>query len=405
MKTKFKWLLSGVFLIAAMFMLSACASKGVPSDNITDEVMSAMGSVEEETDRVMTGNEVIDGTADIMIEKTKYQERAREILDSMTLEEKVGQMFFVRHSGEMAESYIEKYNIGGFVMFGTDFENSDPDVFRDMVSNYNAISKYPLLIGVDEEGGTVVRASKYPQFREESFKSPRELYNEGGMDLVIEDAKEKSRFLKDLGINVNLAPVCDISTNESDFMYDRSIGLDAHETAMYVVNMVNVMRYEGIGSVLKHFPGYGENGDTHTGIAIDDRSLEYLKENDLVPFAAGIENGCGAILVSHNTVNVFDSQNPATLSENVHLYLRNEMGFNGVIITDDMAMGAISDYSVGDAAVKAVLAGNDILITSDIETQYNAVMEALSIGEIGDNRIDESAYRVILWKLKMGIIK
>ena len=225
------------------------------------------------------------------------------------------------------------------------------------------------------------------------------------MDLVIEDAKEKSRFLKDLGINVNLAPVCDISTNESDFMYDRSIGLDAHQTAMYVVNMVNVMRDGGIGSVLKHFPGYGENADTHTGIAVDDRSLEYLKENDLVPFAAGIENGCGAILVSHNTVNAFDSQNPATLSEKVHLYLRNEMGFNGVVMTDDMAMGAVSDYSVGNAAVKAVLAGNDILITSDVETQYNAVMEALSIGEIGDNRIDESAYRVILWKLKLGIIK
>lgn len=391
-------------LMTAFF--SACASSDVPSDNITDEVMSAMSSnLEDETDRVMTGNEVIDGAADAVNPKTEEQERAAEILDSMTLEEKVGQMFFVRHSPEMAENYIEKYNIGGFVMFGTDFENSAPDTFRDMVSNYNEKSKYPLLIGVDEEGGTVVRASKYPQFREESFKSPRELYNEGGMELVLDDTKEKSRFLKDLGINVNLAPVCDISTNEGEFMYDRSIGLDAHGTAMYAVNMVNVMRDEGIGSVLKHFPGYGGNGDTHAGQAVDDRSLDYLKENDLVPFAAAIENDCGAILVSHNIVNAFDSQNPATLSNEVHLYLRNEMGFNGVIVTDDMAMGAISDYSVGDAAVKAVLAGNDLIITSDVETQYNAVMDALSIGEIGDNRIDESAYRVILWKLKLGIME
>ena len=404
MKNKFKAAVCVFAIGLFVFLMAGCGENRQPADNITEEVMSAMEDTEEET-HVMTGNEVIDGTADMVLERTDEQERAHEILDSMTLEEKVGQMFFVRHSYDMGEKWIEDYNIGGYIMFGTDFENSDPDAFRSMVSNYNEISKYPLLIGVDEEGGTVVRASKYPQFRAESFKSPRELYNEGGMELVAEDIREKSLFLKDLGINVNLAPVCDICLNEESFMYDRSIGLYAHGTAMFAVKTVNEMREAGIGSVLKHFPGYGENGDTHTGIAVDDRSLEYLSENDLVPFAAAIENGCGAILVSHNTVNAFDSENPATLSEQVHLYLRNEMGFNGVIMTDDMAMGAISDYSVGDAAVRAVLAGNDILITSDIETQYNAVMEALSIGEIGDNRIDESTYRVVLWKVKMGIIE
>ena len=225
------------------------------------------------------------------------------------------------------------------------------------------------------------------------------------MDKVLEDAEEKSDFLKKLGINVNLAPVCDISNNSDNFIYDRSIGLDPQKTAEYVVRVQNEMKKHGMGSIIKHFPGYGDNADTHTGESIDTRDLDYLSRNDLVPFAAAIENGCDAILVSHNIIDAIDKDNIATLSPAVHEFLRNEMDFKGVIVTDDMAMGAVENIDSGDAAVKAVLAGNDLIITSDLKTQYEAVLQALKSGEIGDNRLDESVCRVLLWKLKMGIIE
>lgn len=404
MKMKNKLLL---FLCAIMlFSLAGCA-KADPSENISSSVANIIEdkSVEEIKDVEITGNEVIDTASRLMTDDNELFLRAVEIADGMTLEEKAGQLFFARFPDEGAEEEIACYHPAGYIFFGRDFENSSPEKFKTDIEKYQGESKITLLTGVDEEGGTVVRASKYPQFREAPFKSPRELYNEGGMDKVLEDAEEKSDFLKKLGINVNLAPVCDISNDSDNFIYDRSIGLDPQKTAEYVVRVQNEMKKHGMGSIIKHFPGYGDNADTHTGESIDTRDLDYLSRNDLVPFAAAIENGCDAILVSHNIIDAIDKDNIATLSPAVHEFLRNEMDFKGVIVTDDMAMGAVENIDSGDAAVKAVLAGNDLIITSDLKTQYEAVLQALKSGEIGDNRLDESVCRVLLWKLKMGIIE
>lgn len=396
-----------LFLCAIMlFSLAGCA-KADPSENISSSVANIIEdkSVEEIKDVEITGNEVIDTASRLMTDDNELFLRAVEIADGMTLEEKAGQLFFARFPDEGAEEEIACYHPAGYIFFGRDFENSSPEKFKTDIEKYQGESKITLLTGVDEEGGTVVRASKYPQFREAPFKSPRELYNEGGMDKVLEDAEEKSDFLKKLGINVNLAPVCDISNDSDNFIYDRSIGLDPQKTAEYVVRVQNEMKKHGMGSIIKHFPGYGDNADTHTGESIDTRDLDYLSRNDLVPFAAAIENGCDAILVSHNIIDAIDKDNIATLSPAVHEFLRNEMDFKGVIVTDDMAMGAVENIDSGDAAVKAVLAGNDLIITSDLKTQYEAVLQALKSGEIGDNRLDESVCRVLLWKLKMGIIE
>ncbi len=404
MKMKNKLLL---FLCAIMlFSLGGC-TKTDPSENISSSVADIIEDKAEEEikDVSITGNEVIDAASRLMTDDDELFLRAVEIAGGMTLEEKAGQLFFARFPEENAEEEIAKYHPGGYIFFGRDFENSNPEKFKADIEKYQGDSEITLLTGVDEEGGTVVRASKYPQFREEPFKSPRELYNEGGMDKVLEDAEEKSDFLKKLGINVNLAPVCDISNDSENFIYDRSIGLDPQKTAEYVVRVQDEMKEHGMGSIIKHFPGYGDNADTHTGESIDTRDLDYLSQNDLVPFAAAVENGCDAILVSHNIIEALDKDNIATLSPAVHEFLRNEMDFKGVIVTDDMAMGAVENIGSGEAAVKAVLAGNDLIITSDLKTQYEAVLQALKNGEIGDNRLDESVCRVLLWKLKMGIIE
>lgn len=327
------------------------------------------------------------------------------LLESMTLEEKVGQLFLARCPAENATEDISQYHLGGYILFGQDFENQTPDSLRQTLADYQNASPIPLLIAVDEEGGTVCRVSKFPAFRSARFPSPRESYAAGGMEQVFSVETEKMRLLKDLGINVNMGPVCDISTGFGAFMYSRSLGENPEETGRFVAGTVNIARNYHIGSVLKHFPGYSNNTDTHTGIALDTRTLEELENHDLIPFAAGIEAGCGAILTSHTIVTAFDDVYPASLSPAVHGYIRKQLGFDGVLITDDLVMQAIADsYGAEEAAVLAVLAGNDLLCSTEYANQYEAVLEAVQSGRISMEQLDGSVLRILQWKKDLGLI-
>ncbi|MDF2513138.1 MAG: beta-hexosaminidase [Herbinix sp.] len=342
-----------------------------------------------------------DGNPDSEIESTALQ-----ILNQMSLEEKVGQMFFVRCNNATAMEDLKNYHLGGFILFSADFSNQTKSSMKEIISGYQSASDIPLLIGVDEEGGTVNRISKYTAFRKVPFQSPQELYQSGGFDLVKNDTIEKTELLKSLGINTNLAPVCDVSTDTEDFIYKRSFGQDAEKTAEYVETVVTAMNEQGIGCTLKHFPGYGNNIDTHTGIAIDKRSSEQFYANDFLPFEAGISAGAGSILVSHNVVMAFDKTYPASLSRNVHNILRNDLKFNGVIMTDDLSMDAIKDYTNNEAAaVLAVQAGNDLIIASDYSVQIPAVIAAVKNEEISFDDINESVLRILKWKLSLGLFK
>ena len=216
---------------------------------------------------------------------------------------------------------------------------------------------------VDEEGGTVNRVSLNPSLRAVPFWAPRDLYASGGMELIKSDTEEKCELLKSLGINMNFAPVCDISTNPSDFMYKRSFGGTPEATADFVETVVSVMNEEKVGSVLKHFPGYGNNSDTHTGIAYDNRSISTFNASDFIPF-------------------------------------------DGVVITDDLAMEGVKQFA-GDTeiAVRAVQAGNDLLCCTEFKTQIPAVIDAVKAGTISEERIDESVERILKLKIELGIIE
>ena len=263
-----------------------------------------------------------------------------------------------------------------------------------------------MLIGVDEEGGTVVRISSNPNLRSEKFKSPKELFLEGGFEKIASDTKEKCELLSSLGINVNLAPVADVSTDPNDFIYSRSLGQNPEQTANFVETVVKTSSENNISSVLKHFPGYGNNVDTHTGIAIDNRDYSSFESSDFIPFERGIKANAQGILVSHNIVKSMDENYPASLSPSVHDILRNKLNFTGVIMTDDLAMDAISLYTNGeDPAVLAVLAGNDILILSDYETSFNNLLSAAENGELDLSIIDKAVFRVLAWKYSMNIIQ
>lgn len=329
----------------------------------------------------------------------------RQMISDMSLEQRVGQLFLARCNADTAAADIRQYHLGGLVLFGSDFENQTPDSMCQTIAAYQNSAEKPLLIAVDEEGGDVTRISQFPAFRDRRFSSLRKRYDQGGLEGVLAEEEEKCRLLSDLGINVNLGPVCDITTEPEAFMYSRSLGQDAQTTAEVTASTVNLMNAFSIGSVLKHFPGYGNNVDTHTGIAVETRALSELEERDLVPFTAGIQAGCGAVMVGHIIVEALDRELPASLSPAVHRYLREELGFSGVIMTDDLVMQAITDqYGAGEAAVMAVLAGNDLLCSTEYAVQYQAVLQAVLDGRIDIDVLNSALRNVLEWKISLGLL-
>lgn len=326
-------------------------------------------------------------------------------LEAMTLEEKVGQMFMgCFYNGTPSVETVNRYHLGSILLFSESFKDSDKTSIRSALDAIASDSDIKPIVAVDEEGGTVNRVSLFPEFRSEPFKSPRELFAAGGMDAVIDDVHEKNLLLSQLGINLNLAPVCDISQNPDEFMYSRSLGQNAVVTAQYTSKVVTACLDDNMGCCLKHFPGYGNSKDTHKGIAVDNRPLTQLEQNDFIPFIAGINAGAPAVLVSHNIVSALDGKLPASLSPAVHRLLRYDMNFDGVIITDDLSMKAISQFIPDtDSAVSAVMAGNDILCTGNFKEQWEAVVSAVKTGKISEQRIDNSVRRILLWKKSMSL--
>ncbi len=347
-------------------------------------------------------------------EPTEEELAAQEIedlLSSLTTEEKVGQLFFVRCPADSAAEDVGTYHLGGYLLFGRDFTDKTADDVIQTIRAYQtaaaADTGIPLLIGVDEEGGTVVRVSSNPHLRSAKYPSPQKLLSQGGTEALVENTAEKDALLHGLGINVNLAPVADVSTNSGDFIYDRTFGLDAQGTSDCVTAVVEQMAADGMGSVLKHFPGYGSNVDTHTGIAVDQRPLEQFESADFLPFSAGMAagNGTTAVLVSHNIMTAVDESLPASLSPAVHDLLRDELGFDGVVMTDDLAMDAVAAYSTdGAVAVMALQAGNDLIITTDYRTQIPKVLEAVENGTLSPDTIDTACRRVLTWKQALGLL-
>lgn len=327
-------------------------------------------------------------------------ESAKEIVAAMSLEEMIGQIYMVHHSTSSLED-IEKYHLGGIILFGSDFKNKTKDEVITMTNDLQSQAKIPLLLAVDEEGGTVVRVSSNKNLRDSIFLSPRVLYNQGGFDLIRQDNIEKNTLLKSLGLNINLAPVLDISNDKNDYIYSRSIGLSPELTGEFAINIIDSSKESGIVNVFKHYPGYGSNKDTHKSSSVDTRSLEEI-EQDLLPFRMAIDNGAEAIMISHNTVEALDNINPASISINNHNYLRNTLNFTGMIITDALNMGATAD--VENMGLKSLLAGNNILVTKNYTRDINEILENINNGSLSKEYVRSLAIKIIELKIKMGLL-
>lgn len=329
---------------------------------------------------------------------------AERRLASMTREEKVCQLLMLCSSDEDEVVQAAERGAGGLCLYAASFADKDKAAVLAMTEDLQARSPIPLLLAVDEEGGTVCRVSFNPQLRQVPFAAPRYLYAQGGWPLIESDTAEKAQLLRALGLNVNLAPVADVPLSWQNYIYARSFGTDPAETAEYVRRVVTVMKREGLGSTLKHFPGYGGSADTHTGQAYDRRSIEAFETGDFLPFIAGIEAGADAVLVGHNIVECMDADRPASLSPEVHRILREDLGFTGVILCDDLSMEAIGQFTGGEnAAVAAALAGNDLLCCGDFEASAQALLDAAESGVLPEEQLDASVLRILRWKLSLGL--
>ena len=322
-------------------------------------------------------------------------------LAAMTLEEKVGQLFWARVPSNHQIEDLQSYHLSGYILFGRDFEGRSLEDIKALTKGYQAAAKIPLLIGTDEEGGTVTRIIS---ILKTPFQSPMVLYHQGGMEAVLSDTKQKAELLKSVGINAGLFPVADLAREQSSFIYDRTIGQDARTTASYVQQVVEELKKSKVGSTLKHFPGYGDNGDSHTAIIQDNRSLDELRQADFLPFRAGIDAGAGSVLVSHNILSKIDTV-PSSISPKITDLLRKELHFKGVIMTDDLDMTGLANFvSQEEAAFQVIVAGNDLILGSSYQTQIPYLLKKISSGELTEERIDESVRRILTWKYDLGLL-
>lgn len=398
--------LLGIFLFF-LWNKGSGSSKN-PEEN--EESKNTIRITEEET----TQEE--DETESELSEEQKTEELIEEYLSNMPLEDKVSQLFFVQpealtgvdtavQASDMTKEALQEYAVGGIVMFSKNIQ--DRDQICAMLANLQAYSKYPLFLGVDEEGGSLVaRVANSGTISVPTFPNMMEIGNTGNPEEAYEVGRTIGTYLKDLGFNLDFAPIADVLVNpENQVIGERAFGSDAELVAKMVKRVVEGLQEQEVSAVLKHFPGHGgTEADSHEGTAILNRTLEELRSEEFLPFQSGIEAGADMIMVGHISVpEVTGDDTPATLSETVITdLLRNELGFDGIIITDSMSMGAIVDhYGPGEAAVQVIRAGGDmILMPQDFVEARQAVLEAVYQQEITEERINESLRRIYRIKLR-----
>ncbi len=316
----------------------------------------------------------------------------------------------VTAAGETTEKAMDEIPVGGFMYLQGNLVSYDQA--KTMLSNVQKYSMarlgLPAFLSVDEEGGTVTRISRTGRFDVPDIVSMSEIGKTGDAESARQTGTVIGGYLSDLGFNVDFAPVADVLSNPQNTVVKfRSFGDDPQLVADMSLALAAGLKEQGIISTFKHFPGHGATaGDTHAGYAYTEKSLEQLQQCELVPFKGAIEQNAGFIMVGHISLpNVTGGDTPASLSPVIiEGVLRGQMGYDGVVVTDAMNMGAIvQQYSSSEAAVKALLAGADIiLMPKDFREAYQGVIDAVNNGTLPLERIDQSLRRILTVKLQMG---
>lgn len=386
---KHKLLSTTLLLIGALFILSGCshsANKIVKTNTKTKQSSSPKKHNKKKIDKIT------------------------RILNKMTLDEKLGQLYFAHSTGnfDQMKQDVKKYHLGGITLFAPDFTNRTHAKFLNEIRAYQSNSKFGLLIATDQEGGTVTRIDSNSQISKRHFPSPAEIYQQSGLTGIRKEDSTVAKILKQNGINMNFAPVADVALNKDSFIYKRTLEQDYQTTAKYIPIAVKAIQQEHVASCLKHFPGYGDAADTHTGFVQINKPLLKYQTNDLLPFKTGIHAGVDSIMVSHIIIKSIDATKPASLSPAVHHLLRYNLNYHNIIITDDLQMGAITHYANKYNTVPDVLAleaGNDMLLGGNYQKNILIIKKAIQNNKISIRQINQSVKRILRLKEKLGILR
>lgn len=328
-----------------------------------------------------------------------------EMVSEMSLEQKLAQMMILTNEEDMTVGKLKTYQPGGIILFSKDFSGKTVEQVGERIKELQEDMTVPLVIGVDEEGGSVSRVAGMQGEEIPTFQSARQLYEIGGVLAVYDDTVTKTRFLDSMGINLNFAPVADVVEKEGAYMYERSASGQAEEVADYVETVVEIMKQEHMVCCLKHFPGYGENVNTHNLYTADKKELSAYQNKDFIPFDRGIAAGADMIMVSHIVMEAVDKDRPASLSQAVHTLIREELGFEGVIMADDLNMQAVlSRMNLEDAAAEALVAGNDMIFSADFMATMEGSQKAVEEGRLSEQQINEAVTRILKMKVEQGLL-
>lgn len=376
------------------FVLSGCTNA---TENATEQ-----SSAQTEQEPVKTPEQI-------------KAENINQILADMTIEEKVGQLLMMDFRknaddtdmtvlSEDAAQQIADYHLGGVILFAENLDTMEQS--QMLVNQMQAAADMELFIGIDEEGGMVSRLDK-SQIPHVSIPNAAQM--QGDIAQAKQAGADIGTVLSKIGVNVDFAPVADVYTNpENTVIGERAYGTDANAVADMATAFMQGLEAQGVKAVAKHFPGHGDTAtDSHDGMAISNHDLTRLQDVEFVPFSRLVQEGIDFVMVGHITMpQVTEDGLPASLSSQAIALLRENIGFDGIVITDAMNMGAIvSYYPDGQAAVQAIQAGVDIvLMPADLEAAYLALLDAVGKGEISQTRLDESVRRILEVKYDCGML-
>ena len=416
-------------VLCAAMMLASCGESSIREargEQVTQGTSSASTTTSAAASRSASAATTTTTAATTAATTTtaipEKKDKVGELMAKMTLEEKIGQLFVVRASAldmkktqggsvtvcdDSVRAALSQYHVGGVVYFADNIK--DPEQLTKLSSGLQSASAYPLFITADEEGGNVTRIAQDPDFKVMQFASMLTVGSSGDAGKAHEVGQTIGKYMKQYGMNLDLAPVADIFSNPYNTVIgDRAFGRDAETVSVMVNACVKGFHEQSMMTCLKHFPGHGDTAeDSHYGAAVVDRTWEELLKRELVPFIASLDE-TDMVMAAHVSLpKVTGDNTPASMSKAILTdKLRGELGFEGVIITDSLGMGAVSKNTPpGEIPVKILEAGADILLMpTSLPIAYGGVMNAVKSGRISVERIESSVRRILTLKEKYGLI-
>ena len=367
--------------------------------------------------------------AEILTEDPGRERYIRSCMEEMSLREKVGQLFFIRPDSldpnqsqeeingsslrpvrevtEELRATLRAYPVGGIILF--DKNIASPEQLRTLTEGLQAASRTPLFLAVDEEGGAVARLANNPAFSLPRYKSAAAVGSTADPGRGEDMGRTIGAYLREYGLNMDFAPVADVAADPDNAVIgDRAFSSDARTAAAMAGAVARGLRQEGVIPVYKHFPGHGNTaGDSHLGPAVSDMTIDSALGCDWLPYMENDLAFCGVMVGHISAPGITGDDTPASLSEKlVTEILRGRLGFEGLVITDSMAMSAVAaEHDPGEAAVLAIRAGCDmVLMPNGLAEAFDGVLAAVESGEITMERLEESVYRILAYKYDMGLL-